>query len=75
MGTTDKFIRTLFAAVVLVLYLTHTITGGLSLLLVTFALIFALTSYISFALFTGCLELVRVRSKKVPKRQTNKQIL
>ncbi|MCO5277091.1 MAG: DUF2892 domain-containing protein [Saprospiraceae bacterium] len=67
MGTTDKFIRTLFAAVVLVLYLTHTITGGLSLLLVTFALIFALTSYISFCPIYWMFGISTCKVKESPK--------
>lgn len=48
LGTTDKLVRLLVAILVLVLYLTHTISGNMALLLGFFAFIFALTSYISF---------------------------
>jgi len=48
MGTTDKMIRILIAAVIGVLYLTHVITGTLALVLIVLAIIFAATSFMSF---------------------------
>ena len=48
MGTTDKIIRLALAAVVAALYFTGTINGTLALVLGVFAIIFALTSLISF---------------------------
>lgn len=48
MGTTDKIIRLALAAVVAVLYFTGTISGTLALVLGVFAIIFALTSLVSF---------------------------
>jgi hypothetical protein len=48
MGTTDKIIRLALAAVVAVLYFTGTISGTLAIVLGVFAIIFALTSLISF---------------------------
>ena len=48
MGTTDKIIRLALAAVVAALYFTETISGTLALVLGVFAIIFALTSLISF---------------------------
>ncbi len=48
MGSTDKLIRILIAIVIAVLYFTETISGILALILGVFALIFALTSFISF---------------------------
>ncbi|HLO53886.1 MAG TPA: DUF2892 domain-containing protein [Saprospiraceae bacterium] len=48
MGTTDKIIRLALAAVVAALYFTGTISGTLALVLGVFAIIFALTSLISF---------------------------
>jgi hypothetical protein len=48
MGTTDKIIRLVLAAVVAALYFTGTISGTLALVLGVFAIIFALTSLISF---------------------------
>jgi K+-transporting ATPase A subunit len=46
MGTTDKLIRLLIAAVILILYFTNVITGTLSLILFIIAAIFILTSII-----------------------------
>lgn len=48
MGTTDKIIRLALAAVVAALYFTGTISGTLALVLGAFAIIFALTSLVSF---------------------------
>ena len=48
MGTTDKIIRLALAAIVAALYFTGTISGTLALVLGVFAIIFALTSLISF---------------------------
>ncbi len=48
MGSTDKIIRILIALVICVLYYTGTISGTTALVLGVFAIIFALTSLISF---------------------------
>lgn len=48
MGSTDKVIRILIAIVIGVLYYTGTISGTLALVLGVFAVIFVLTSLISF---------------------------
>lgn len=48
MGSTDKIIRILIALVVGVLYFTNVISGTLAIVLGAFALIFVLTSFISF---------------------------
>ena len=48
MGTTDKAIRILIAAVIGVLYFTNTISGTLAILLGILAVVFILTSFISF---------------------------
>jgi len=48
MGTADRIIRLLLAAVVAVLYFTNTITGTLGIVLLVLAGIFILTSLISF---------------------------
>ncbi len=48
MGTTDKIIRLALAAVVAALYFTGTISGTPALVLGVFAIIFALTSLVSF---------------------------
>lgn len=48
MGGFDKAIRFIVAAVIAILYLAHTITGTLAIVLGVIAIIFALTSFISF---------------------------
>jgi hypothetical protein len=48
MGTADKLIRFLIAAVIVGLYTQDIITGTLSIILLVFAGIFVLTSIISF---------------------------
>lgn len=48
MGSTDKIIRIFIALVIGVLYYTGTISGSTALVLGIFAVIFALTSLISF---------------------------
>lgn len=48
MGSADKIIRLIIAAIIGVLYFTETITGTLGIVLLVFAGIFVLTSLISF---------------------------
>lgn len=48
MGTIDRTSRVLVAIAVLILYLTGTITGVLSVILGVIALIFVVTSFIGF---------------------------
>ena len=48
MGLTDKIIRIALAAIVTVLYFTNTISGTLALVLGAFAIIFIITSFVSF---------------------------
>jgi hypothetical protein len=48
MGTADKLIRVLLAAVVAILYFAHVISGTLAIVLLVIAGIFILTSLISF---------------------------
>lgn len=48
MGATDRIIRTLIAVVIAVLYFTHIITGTLGIVLLVFAVVFLLTSLVSF---------------------------
>ncbi len=48
MGTIDKGIRLLVAAVIVVLYLTHQIEGTLGIVLIALAVVFAATSFMSF---------------------------
>lgn len=48
MGLTDKIIRIALAAIIAVLYFTNTISGTLALVLGAFAIIFIITSFVSF---------------------------
>lgn len=48
MGTVDKAIRTVIAIAIGILYMTNVITGTLAIVLLAFAAIFLLTSFISF---------------------------
>jgi len=48
MGNTDKMIRLSIAALIAVLFYTDVISGTLAIILGSFAVIFALTSLISF---------------------------
>lgn len=48
MGTADRLIRLIVAAVILGLSFTHVITGMLATIVIVLAAIFALTSMVSF---------------------------
>jgi len=48
MGSTDRIIRVLIAAVIGVLYITGTISGTLGIVLLVLASVFVLTSLVSF---------------------------
>lgn len=48
MGSIDKIIRILLAAVVVILYFTNVISGTLGIILLVLAAVFVLTSFISF---------------------------
>jgi hypothetical protein len=48
MGTIDRIIRVIIAAVVAVLFFTNQITGTLGIVLIILAAVFLLTSLISF---------------------------
>ncbi len=48
MGNTDRIVRLLLAAVMVVLYFTNTVTGTLGIVLLVLAGVFILTSLISF---------------------------
>lgn len=48
MGKIDKVIRLLIAALVVILYVTETITGTLGIVLLVLAAVFVLTSLVSF---------------------------
>ncbi len=48
MSNTDRIIRLLIAAIFATLYFTHTIGGTIGLVLVVLAVVFTLTSLVSF---------------------------
>ena len=48
MGTMDKVVRILIAVVIAILFFTHVISGTLGIILMALAVIFVLTSFISF---------------------------
>jgi hypothetical protein len=48
MGPTDKLIRSVIGIIVAILYYSGIITGMLAIVLLAFAIIFLLTSFISF---------------------------
>jgi hypothetical protein len=48
MGNTDRIIRVIIAAVIAILYFTNVIPGTLGVVLLILAIIFVLTSLISF---------------------------
>ena len=48
MGTADKIIRLVIAAIVVTLYFTNVITGTLGIVLLVLAGIFVVTSFVSF---------------------------
>ena len=48
MGSADRIIRMIIAAVIATLYFTNIITGTLGIVLLVLAVVFLLTSFISF---------------------------
>jgi hypothetical protein len=48
MGSTDKIIRFILAAIFVILYFTGTVSGTLGIVLLVLAAVFVLTSLISF---------------------------
>ena len=48
MGITDRSIRMLLAIIMIALYLTNAVTGALGIVLLVLAVVFLLTSFVSF---------------------------
>jgi hypothetical protein len=48
MGTADRIIRSMIAAVIVVLFLTNVVTGTLGIILLILAGVFVLTSIVSY---------------------------
>ena len=64
MGSTDKTIRLIVAALIAVLYFTNVITGTWALVLGALALIFVLTSSISFCPLYALLGMNTCKNKR-----------
>ncbi|MBC7382997.1 MAG: DUF2892 domain-containing protein [Bacteroidia bacterium] len=64
MGSADRIIRFILAAVVAVLYFTNVITGTLGIVLMVIAGIFVVTSFISFCPLYALVGLNTCPSKK-----------
>lgn len=64
MGTTDKAVRVLIAAVIAILYFTNVISGTLGLVLLILAAVFLLTSLVSFCPLYGPLGINTCKTKK-----------
>lgn len=48
MGSTDRIVRLILAAVFAILFFTHTVEGTLGIILLVLAVVFALTAFIKF---------------------------
>lgn len=48
MSTADRIIRLIVAAIIVFLYLNHNIEGTMGMIFIVIAVVFALTSFISF---------------------------
>ncbi len=66
MGTIDKSIRLMLAIVVAVLYFSEVISGTAALILGVLAIVFMLTSFISFAHYIFLLELIPAKKTIKP---------
>jgi len=64
MGSTDRFLRIILAIVVAILYFTKTIDGMVALVLMIFAVIFLLTSLVSFCPLYTLLGINTCKTKK-----------
>jgi hypothetical protein len=64
MGTADRVIRVLIAAIVAILYFTGVIKGTLGIVLLVLAIVFLLTSIISFCPLYAPFGLSTSKSKK-----------
>lgn len=70
MRLTDKVIRGIIAAVIALLYFTNSISGILALILSAFAVIFLITSFISFCpLYASFAISTRGRNNSLIKRK------
>jgi hypothetical protein len=63
-GSTDKIIRVILAALIAVLYLTNQISGTFAIVLLIFAVILVLTSFFSFC---GIYTLLGINTCKLKK--------
>ena len=64
MGTTDKVVRILAAIVVIALYAAHVISGTLAIVLLIFAAVLIITSFISFCPMYSPFGISTIKKKK-----------
>ena len=64
MGMADRIIRILLAIIVVILYLTNQITGTAAIVLGIFAIIFLLTSVVSFCPLYAPFKLSTIKKSK-----------
>ena len=65
MGSADRIMRFIIAASIVVLYLTKIISGTLGIVLMVFAIIFVITSFISFCPLYAALGISSNKTKKL----------
>lgn len=63
-GSADKIVRFLIAAVVAVLYFTNTISGTVAIVLGIIAIVMVLTSFISFCPLYGIFRINTIKKHK-----------
>lgn len=64
MGTADKIVRVILAAVIAVLYFTKVIPGTLGIILLILAIVFLLTSLVSFCPLYAPFKISTLKEKK-----------
>ena len=64
MGSADRIIRMIVAAIIVVLYMTKIISGTTGIILIALAAVFLLTSFISFCPLYRVAGLSSLRKKK-----------
>ena len=69
MGSADRIIRVIIAAIFILLYATGIITGTLGIVLITLSIIFVLTSVVSFCPLYAPFGISTIHKKLTAKKQ------
>lgn len=69
MGSADRIIRVIIAAIFILLYATGTITGTVGIVLIALSIIFVLTSVVSFCPLYLPFGISTIHKKLTPKKQ------